>query len=79
MVSIAADIAGIVSLFLGVPAGLVVGLISGGVTLFNWVIQHFDLDDQAVDGFVSWVNSYYIPSLWGANTTTETIYAEMVL
>jgi hypothetical protein len=79
IVSIAADIGSIISLFLGVPAGLVCGLISGGVTFLNWVIQNFDLDDKTVDTFTSWVNGRYIPSLWGANISSETIYADMYL
>jgi len=77
IVSIAADIASIISIFLGPPAGLVLGLVSAGVTLLNWVIQNFDLDDKSVDAFTGWVNSKYVPSLWGANTSSETIFADM--
>lgn len=77
IVSIAADIASIISLFLGPPAGLVLGLVSAGTTLLNWVIQNFDLDDKTVDAFTGWVNSKYVPSLWGANTSSETIFADM--
>lgn len=77
IVSIAADVASIISLFLGAPAGLVVGLVSGGITLLNWVIQEFDLDDKTVDTFTSWINNKYIPSLWGANISSETIYADL--
>ena len=77
IISIAADIASIISILLGAPAGLVLGLVSAGITLLNWVIQNFDLDDKTVDTFTGWVNSKYVPSMWGPNTSSETIFAEM--
>lgn len=79
LVSIAADVGGIISLFLGFPAGLVTGLVTAGVSLLNWAVQKFDLDDKTVDTFVGWVNGRYIPSIWGPATTSEVTFAQMYL